>query len=118
MTVFKAPVYWRVAATVLLATWCVGSAAAPAVVPERAMPPAVQVPMQATVQSTFQEDGGARLYVRLRLRLAVHLPFTTLTYRMPDRAVWMALRERSQVEFSASRIAGENTVTAIRALPS
>lgn len=96
-----------VIAVALLAS-AAGSAAAPAAEP---------VATRATVQSRFEEDGGARLYVRLRLQLPGHQPFTTLSYRVPDRAVWEGLNRHDQVAFSAARIAGENTVTAIRTLP-
>jgi Cu/Ag efflux protein CusF len=100
---------WRAAVAALWAASAIGGAAAPAA--------AEPVATRATVQSRFEEDGGARLYVLLRLQLLVHAPFTTLTYRVPDRAVWERLQRRDQVEFSAARVAGENTVTAIRTLP-
>lgn len=107
----KPSLFQCVIAVALLAS-AAGNAAAPA-----AEPVAELVATRATVQSRFEEDGGARVYVRLRLQLPGHLPFTTLSYRVPDRAVWEGLNRRDQVAFSAARIAGENTVTAIRTLP-
>lgn len=72
---------------------------------------------QATVQSRFEHEGGARLYVRLKLQSIRHAPFSTLTYRVPDRATWEGLQPRAKVAFSAARIDGENTLTAVRVLP-
>lgn len=97
------------AVAVLMAAGVPGHAAAPAATD--------QVLTQATVQSRFEEDGGARLYVRLKLRLIVEAPFSTLTYRVPDRATWERLQPRDKVAFSAARIGGENTLTAVRVLP-
>ena len=104
----KLSLSWRAAVAALCTASAIGAAAAPAAEP---------VPMRGMVQSRFEEDGGARLYVRLRLQLPGYLPFTTLTYRVPDRAMWQGLHQRDQVAFTAARIAGENTVTAIHTLP-
>jgi hypothetical protein len=102
------------AAAVLLAAGAPGHAAEPVTGATKATD---KVLTQATVQSRFEEEGGARLYVRLKLRLIVQAPFTTLTYRVPDRVTWEGLQPREKVVFSAARIGGENTLTAVRVLP-
>jgi Cu/Ag efflux protein CusF len=102
------------AAAVLLATGMPTHAAGPAAGAAAATD---TVLTQATVQSRFAEDGGTRLYVRLKLQQIGHAPFTTLSYRVPDRATWERLQPREKLAFSAARIDGENTLTAVRILP-
>ena len=78
---------------------------------------AAQVETRATVRSITEEDGGKRVYVHLRVVPGVKLPFTTLRFRVRDRALLAGLREGNSVKFRAERIEGENTLLAIRAVP-
>lgn len=69
----------------------------------------------AVLRAVFTEAGGTELYVRLKLLVTGgDLPFTTLTFRVLDPALLAGLGEGSRVAFRAARIAGENTVVAIR----
>ncbi|MBA3592912.1 MAG: copper-binding protein [Polaromonas sp.] len=70
---------------------------------------------RATVRSIFEEDGGQRIYIRLKLVQLHDKPFTTLTFRVTDRALLAGLAEGSSVAFTAARSAGENTITSLRA---
>jgi Cu/Ag efflux protein CusF len=74
------------------------------------------VETRAVVRSTF-EEGGDRLYIRLKLVPRRKLPFTTITYRVRDRALVANVREGDSVVFRAQRIGGENVLTALRAVP-
>jgi hypothetical protein len=40
---------------------------------------------RATVRSVFEEDGGKRLYIRLKLIPRGKIHFSTLTFRVLDR---------------------------------
>ena len=75
------------------------------------------VETRATFRSVAEEDGGARTYVRLKVVPSVNLPFTTLRLRVRDPAILAGLREGATVKFQAERIDGENSLTAIRAVP-
>jgi len=77
--------------------------------------PRQQVETHATVRSIFEEDGGQRVYVRLKLVQLHDKPFTTLTYRVADRALLAGIAEGSSVAFTAARAGGENTLTSMRA---
>lgn len=81
--------------------------------------PASEAPVttRAIVRSVFTEDDGRRTYIRLKLVPRGKLPFTTLTFRVPDRRLIAGLEEGASVAFVAQRIGGENTLTAIRAVP-
>jgi Cu/Ag efflux protein CusF len=97
-----------------LAGWCTAALlmiAVPFIAQAEAMPP---VTTRGEVRSVFEEDDGRRVYIRLRLAAMRHHPFSTLTYRVPDRAFIAGLREGMQVEFQAARMAGENRLTMIR----
>jgi Cu/Ag efflux protein CusF len=72
---------------------------------------------RATVRGVFEEDGGKRLYIRLKLIPRGKLPFSTLTYRVLDRSLVAGMGEGASVAFRAERIDGENTLTAIRPAP-
>jgi Cu/Ag efflux protein CusF len=74
------------------------------------------VETRATVRSTFEEDGGRRFYIRLKLVPRGKLPFTTITYRVLDRGLVAHVREGDNVAFRAQRIDGENVLTALRAV--
>ena len=100
---------------VLAAAWLTMSFATPTA-DAADLPVGQRTLVRATVQSTFEEDGGARLYVRLKLQALAHAPFSTVTYRVPDRAMLAQLRKARRVEFSAARIARDNTVTHVRVL--
>lgn len=73
------------------------------------------VETRATVRSIFEEDGGQRIYIRLKLVQLHDKPFTTLTFRVTDRALLAGITEGSSVAFTAARAAGENTITSLRA---
>ena len=79
--------------------------------------PATPVETRATLRSFGEEDGGRRVYVHLKLVPRANLPFTTLRFRVRDRAMLAGLREGASVKFRAERIDGENTLVAIRAVP-
>jgi Cu/Ag efflux protein CusF len=72
---------------------------------------------RATVRSTFEEEGGKRLYIRLKLLPRGKLPFTTITFRVLDRALIAGLSEGASVGFVAERRGGENVLTSIREMP-
>ena len=76
--------------------------------------PQQQVETRATVRSIFEEDGGQRIYIRLKLVQLHDKPFTTLTYRVADRALLAGIAEGSSVAFTAARAGGENTITSLR----
>jgi Cu/Ag efflux protein CusF len=78
---------------------------------------AVQVETRATFRSVTEEDGGQRVYVHLKVVPRAKLPFTTLRFRVRDRALLAGLREGASVKFRAERVEGENTLLAIRAVP-
>ena len=93
---------------------------------ERAQPSmlplvAVQAPAPAetrgTLSSVTEEDGGKRMYVHLKVLPGAKVPFTTLRFRVRDRALLAGLGEGASVKFRAERIDGENTLVAIRAVP-
>ncbi|RYF14458.1 MAG: hypothetical protein EOO30_18110 [Comamonadaceae bacterium] len=65
-------------------------------------------------RGSFEEDGGRRLYARVKLAPGSKIPFSTLTYRVPDRTLVAGLSAGTAVEFRAERIDGENTITAMR----
>lgn len=75
---------------------------------------AADVYTRGQVRSTFQEQDGARTYVRLKLLAGMNLPFTTLTYRVPPHLQVEGLRQGAVIDFRAERIAGVNTITEIR----
>ncbi|WP_427914886.1 serine hydrolase [Ramlibacter sp. MMS24-I3-19] len=77
----------------------------------------VPVETRATLRSITEEDHGKRVYVHLKVAPGANLPFTTLRFRVPDRAVLRGMREGASVKFRAERIDGENTLVAIRAVP-
>ena len=72
---------------------------------------------RATVRGVYEEDGGRRLYIRLKLVPRGKIPFSTLTFRVLDRALVAGLADGASVAFRAERIDGENTLTAIRPAP-
>ena len=78
---------------------------------------AVQVETRATVRSVTEEGGGQRVYVHLKVLPRTKLPFTTLRFRVRDRALLAGLLEGASVKFRAERVEGENTLLAIRAVP-
>jgi len=72
---------------------------------------------RATLRSVTEEDGGSRTYVYLKIMPKAKVPFTTLRFRVRDRALLNGLSEGATVKFRAERIDGENTLTAIRGVP-
>ncbi len=87
-----------------------------AATPEAAAPADAPVEARATLRSVTEEDGGKRVYVHLKILPGAKLPFTTLRYRVRDKAMLAGLQEGASVKFRAERIAGENTLLAIRAV--
>lgn len=79
--------------------------------------PAAVVETRATLRSVTQEEGGKRVYVHLKILPRGKVPFTTLRFRVRDRALLAGLAEGASVKFRAERIEGENTLVAIRAVP-
>ncbi len=94
------------------ATAGLAGAAAPAAAQE-----AAQVETRATLSSVTEEDGGRRVYVHLKVAPNANLPFTTIRFRVRDRALLAGLGEGASVKFRARRVDGENTLIAIRAVP-
>lgn len=81
-----------------------------------AVPTDAAVETRATLRSVAEEDDGKRVYVYLKILPRAKLPFTTLRYRVPDKAMLAGLQEGASVKFRAERIDGENTLLAIRAV--
>jgi len=67
---------------------------------------------RARLTSSYEEPGG-KLYVRLKLLPRSKIPFTTHTFRLPNRTLLADVPEGSWVKFTAKHIDGENTLTAI-----
>jgi Cu/Ag efflux protein CusF len=77
--------------------------------------PAEPVYTRARVVSVDRDGGsGGKLYVRLRLLPRAKLPFTTQTFRVVDQALLAGVSEGAWVRFTARRLEGENTLTAIQ----
>ena len=72
------------------------------------------VQTRAQVASISREDRGRQIYIRLKLLPPWKLPFSTLTFRVPEPGMIASVREGSSVEFTAERINGENTLKSIR----
>ncbi|MEO8315912.1 MAG: serine hydrolase [Pseudomonadota bacterium] len=89
-------------------------ASAPSVVATQEVAP---LETRATFRSVAEEDGGARVYVYLKVVPELKLPFTTLRFRVRDRAILAELREGASIKFRAERIDGENSLITIRAVP-
>lgn len=97
--------------TLLLVTALVAStAAAPADAPASA--PAVYT--RGEFRSVSVEDGGRRTYARINVVVGQALPFSTLRFRVLDRALVQDLKPGARVEFRAQRLQGENTLTDLR----
>jgi Cu/Ag efflux protein CusF len=73
------------------------------------------VATRAQLASTFEEPNG-KLYVRLKLLPRSKIPFSTLTFRVTDRALLAGIAQGSWVKFTASRVDGENAVTSLQAV--
>lgn len=91
------------------------AAAEPA--PEPSAQPAAAVETRATLRSIEEEDGGKRTYVHLKIVPGAKLPFTTLRFRVREKAQLAGLGEGDSVKFRAERIDGENTLLSLRAVP-
>ena len=72
------------------------------------------VETHATVRSILENDGGQRIYIRLKLAQLENKPFPILTYRVTDRAMLAGIAEGSSVAFTAARAAGEHTIISLR----
>jgi Cu/Ag efflux protein CusF len=84
--------------------------------PAAAATPASVVETRATLRAVTEEEGGKRVYVHLKILPRGKVPFTTLRFRVRDRALLAGLAEGASVKFRAERIEGENTLVAIRAV--
>src|SRR4051812_27616860 len=67
---------------------------------------------RARLTSSYEEAGG-KFYVRLKLLPKSKIPFTTQTFRLPDRSLLAGIPEGSWVKFTSKHIDGENSLTAI-----
>jgi Cu/Ag efflux protein CusF len=67
---------------------------------------------RARLASSFEEPGGKH-YVRLKLLPRSKMPFTTQTFRLPDRSLLADIPDGTWVKFTSRHIDGENTVTSI-----
>jgi Cu/Ag efflux protein CusF len=101
----------------LLAPIGAGAASPAAPTPGEPAAAADAVLTRAIVQSIVEQEGGRRIHIHLKVAPGAKLPFTTLTFRVPDRQMIAGLAQGQSVKFSARRIDGENTLTAIRAVP-
>lgn len=69
---------------------------------------------RARLVSVLQEPAAeGKLYVRLQLIPNAKLPFTTQAFRVLDRSLIEGLPDGAWVRFTAQRVDGENTLTAI-----
>jgi len=112
-------VVWFLAASVVALP---AAATAPAGARDQPAAPAssqktAAVETRATFRAVTEEDGGQRVYVHLKVLPHAQLPFTTLRFRVLERALLAGLREGASVKFRAERIEGENTLVGIRAVP-
>ncbi|MDR6861042.1 hypothetical protein [Variovorax guangxiensis] len=73
------------------------------------------VSTRARLTSSYEEPNG-KLYVRLKLLPGAKIPFTTQTYRLPDRSLLADIPEGSWVKFTSKHVDGENTLTSIHAV--
>ena len=105
--------FWAVAALVLRAA--VGASMVTLAVAQPAAPaPEPTVYTRARVVSVLQEPGtDGKLYVRLKLVPNAKIPFATHAFRVVDRALLQGISEGAWVRFTARRINGENTLTAL-----
>ncbi|MBA2672439.1 copper-binding protein [Ramlibacter sp.] len=97
-------------AAALLACTAAGASAQPA--DSAAVPALVQT--RAVVRSVFEEGGGKRLYIALKIAPGAKIPFSTITHRVLDRKLVQGLKPGDNVVFTAQRIDGENVVTALQ----
>ena len=92
-----------------------GSMAAVAVAQPAAHTHEEAVYTRARVVSVLQEAGAdGKLYARLKLVPNAKIPFATQAFRVVDRALLEGIPEGAWVDFTARRMNGENTLTAIR----
>ncbi|MDO8278808.1 MAG: copper-binding protein [Burkholderiaceae bacterium] len=96
-------------ALLLVAALASSTAASPADVPASA--PAVYT--RGEFRSASVDDGG-RTYARINVVAGQALPFSTLRFRVQDRALVQNLKPGARVEFRAQRLQGENTLTDLR----
>lgn len=71
---------------------------------------------RAQLRSSYEERDG-KLYVRLKLLPKSKIPFTTQTFRLPERSMLAQVPEGSWVKFTSKHVDGENVVTSIHAVP-
>lgn len=65
-------------------------------------------------RGTFEEEGGRRLYARVKIAPGWKLPFSTITFRVRDPKLVAGIASGAVVEFRAAPVGGENTITALR----
>jgi Cu/Ag efflux protein CusF len=77
--------------------------------------PAPAVETRARVMSVdAAADPSGKRYIRLQLVPRARLPFSTLTFRVRDAALLRGVAPGMWVKFTAERMEGENTLTALR----
>lgn len=115
MTLSATAMRMFLAAAVVLAPYAASAVSQAGLVDaQTALVGAPTVYTRAIVQSISEEDGGKRIYIRLKLLPRAKIPFSTLTYRVLDRSLIAGLHQCASVAFHAQRIEGENTLTGIR----
>jgi len=62
---------------------------------------------------SVQKEADGRLLVRLKLLPRSKIPFSTLTFRVVDRALLDDVPEGAWVKFTAQSVEGENLLTSI-----
>ncbi|MDP3136289.1 MAG: copper-binding protein [Burkholderiaceae bacterium] len=97
--------------TLLLVATLLASATA---VPADAPASATAVYTRGEFRSVSVEDSGRRTYARINVVAGQALPFSTLRFRVLDRALVQDLKPGAKVEFRAQRLQGENTLTDLR----
>lgn len=70
---------------------------------------------RARLVSFQKEAATGKAYVRLKLLPRSKIPFTVQTFRVLDPGMLQGIAPGSWVQFTAQHIAGENTLTGIRA---
>lgn len=67
--------------------------------------------------TSFHQEAGDKLYVRLKLLPRSKIPFATQTFRVTDRSLVAGISEGAWVKFTSKRMDGENVVTSIHTTP-
>lgn len=97
----------------VLSTVVISSAIAQAPAHAEPQAPTATVFTRARVTS-FHQEAGDKLYVRLKLLPRSKIPFATQTFRVTDRSLVAGIPEGAWVKFTSQRLEGENVVTSIQ----